>query len=86
MGLEKATQDIKEGRTFEVPTHLKDASYTSAKKLGHGVGYKYAHDFKDHYIKQEYIPEKRVYYEPTDIGFEKIIKERLEKLKGRPGE
>jgi len=81
IGLEKATSDIKEGRTLEVPKHLKDAHYSGAKKLGRGIGYKYAHDFKGHYVKQDYIPEKKIYYEPTDIGFEKIIKERLEKLR-----
>jgi len=63
---------------------LKDASYRGAEKLGHGEGYKYAHDYKGHYVDQEYIPEKKVYYEPTDIGYEKKIKEYLNKLKNNP--
>jgi len=81
LGIDKAMKDVEEGRTMEVPKHLKDANYRGAEKLGHGVGYKYAHDYKDHYVDQEYTPEKRVYYEPTDIGYEKVIREYLAKLK-----
>ena len=85
MGLEKAAHDVKNKKTQEVPTPLKDASYRSAKKLGRGEGYKYAHNFEGHYVEQEYMPEKVKYYEPTELGFEKILKERLEKLrKTRP--
>jgi len=80
-GIEKALADVEQGRTLEVPTHLKDASYHGAKKLGHGEGYKYAHSYKDHYVKQDYIPAKRKYYFPTDIGYEKKIKEYLLSLK-----
>ena len=71
-------------RTLEVPTHLKDASYHGAKKLGHGEGYKYSHQYKDHFVEQEYIPEKRTYYEPTDIGYEKKIREYLERIRENP--
>ncbi|NQT89976.1 MAG: replication-associated recombination protein A [Candidatus Omnitrophica bacterium] len=81
MGIEKAMEDVESGRTFEVPNHLKDASYHGAKRLGHGEGYKYAHSYKDHYVEQEYIPQRRKYYEPTDIGYEKQIKEYLSKIK-----
>ena len=81
LGIEKATKDVEEGRTFEVPTHLKDKSYPGAKRLGHGQGYKYAHSYKDHYVEQEYIPKCRKYYEPTEIGYEKKIKEYLSSLK-----
>jgi len=81
LGIDKAMKDVEEARTLEVPKHLKDASYRGAEKLGHGAGYKYSHDYKDHYVDQEYIPEKRVYYEPTDIGYEKKIKEYLDKLR-----
>ena len=80
-GIEKAMKDVEEGRTLEVPKHLQDASYSGAKKLGRGKDYKYAHDFPDHHVEQEYLPEKRVYYEPTDLGMEKTIKERLKRLK-----
>jgi len=81
MGIEKAIADVEKGRTLEVPMHLKDSHYPSAERLGHGEGYKYAHSYKDHFVKQDYIPKKRVYYEPADIGYEKKIKEYLEKLK-----
>jgi putative ATPase len=81
MGIENAMADVEKGRTFEVPTHLKDDNYPGAKRLGHGEGYKYAHSYKDHYVEQEYIPQRRRYYEPTDIGYEKRIKEYLSKLK-----
>lgn len=79
LGIEKALKDVEEGRVMEVPTHLKDASLDS-EGLGHGKGYKYAHDFKGHFVEQEYMPEKTAYYEPTDIGFEKQFKERIETL------
>ena len=81
LGIDKAMKDVEESRTLEVPTYLKDASYRGAKKLGHGQGYKYAHQYDDHYVEQDYIPEKRVYYEPTDIGYEKKIKEYLARLR-----
>ena len=81
LGIEKAMKDVEEGHTLEVPKHLQDASYSGAKKLGRGKDYKYAHDFPDHHVEQEYLPEKRVYYEPTDLGMEKTIKERLKRLK-----
>ncbi len=81
MGIEKAMEDVEKGRTLEVPMHLKDSHYPGAKRLGHGEGYKYAHSHKDHYVKQDYIPERRKYYEPADIGYEKKIKEYLERLK-----
>ena len=82
-GIEKALADVEAGRTLEVPDALKGSNYPGAKRLGHGTGYKYAHNYKGHYVKQDYIPEKRKYYAPTDSGFEKQIKERMEKLKNR---
>jgi len=77
LGIEKATQEISSHKTLEVPKHLKDASYPGAKRLGHGEGYKYAHSFPGHPVEQEYLPEKRRYYTPTDQGFERQIQERL---------
>lgn len=81
LGIEKALSDVKEGRTLEVPAHLKDASYKGAKQLGRGDGYKYAHEYESHYVEQDYLPNTRKYYEPTDIGYEKNIKEYLYKIK-----
>lgn len=84
MAIEKATADIEKGRVQEVPDHLKDTHYRGAEKLGHGEGYKYAHDYPEHYVKQKYTRRKVKYYEPTDIGFEAKIKQRLEKLRAAP--
>jgi len=78
LGIEAALDDVKNNRTQEVPIHLKDASYPGAKKLGHGEDYKYAHQFKDHFVEQSYMGVKKRYYEPTQMGKEKAIKERLE--------
>ncbi|MDO8603339.1 MAG: replication-associated recombination protein A [Candidatus Omnitrophota bacterium] len=83
LGIDKAMKDVEESRTMEVPKHLKDASYRGAKKLDHGAGYKYSHNYEGHYVDQEYIPEKRIYYEPTDSGYEKKIKEYLKQLKNK---
>jgi len=80
LGIESALKDVESGKTLEVPDHLKDATMDS-EDLGHGKGYKYAHDFKDHYVKQEYKPSDKAYYIPTEIGYEKKIKEWLENLK-----
>ena len=79
----KATEDIKKGVSTVVPKHLRDASYASASKFGHGVDYKYAHNFKDHYARQKYMLHDAKYYEPSEEGYEKRIKERLEKLRGK---
>ena len=80
LGIEAAIKDVEEGKTLEVPDHLKDASLDS-EAFGHGKGYKYAHDFKDHYVKQEYKPSNKTYYFPTEMGYEKKIKDWLERLK-----
>ncbi len=83
MGIEKATEAIQKGTTQEVPTHLKDSHYPGAEKLGHGEGYKYAHNFPEHYVQQSYMDRKIRFYEPTEQGFEKQIKERLSRLQKR---
>lgn len=80
LGIENALKDVEEGKVLEVPDHLKDANLDS-EAFGHGKGYKYAHDFKDHYVKQEYKPSDKIYYIPTNIGYEKKIKDWLENLK-----
>ena len=73
----KASQEVREGRTLAVPAHLRDGHYKGAERLGHGKGYQYSHDFDGSYVPQAYLPEGRVYYEPTDHGLEKRIGERL---------
>jgi putative ATPase len=84
LGIEKALDDVKNKKTMEVPEHLRDTHYKGAKKLGHGEGYKYAHNYEGHYVKQEYIPVQETYYEPTEEGFEKKIKERMNQRKSTP--
>lgn len=84
LGIEQALKDIEQGRTMEVPDHLKDSSYSSAKKLGHGIGYQYSHQGQNHYIPQNYMPVKKKYYSPTDLGYEKKIKSWLKELKEQP--
>jgi len=81
LGIAKAMEDVETDRLQEVPEHLKDASYHGAKKLGHGDGYKYAHSFPGHYVKQEYMPKDTVYYQPTNIGQEASIKQRLDSIR-----
>ena len=66
-----------------VPSHLQDSHYKGAQKLGHGIGYKYAHDYPDHYVDQQYLPDEikdARFYEPGELGYEKQIRERLQKL------
>lgn len=77
--IDAALEDVKSGRTLAVPEHLRDAHYKGAKRLGHGEGYQYAHDHPDHFVAQDYLGAAKRYYEPTDQGVEKKIKERLEK-------
>jgi putative ATPase len=79
LAIEKAMQDIEHNKVQEVPDHLKDATLDS-QGLGHGQGYKYAHDYPGHFVKQKYTAKKVHYYEPTENGFEAKIKERLNKL------
>jgi len=81
LGIEAALKDVAEGKVLEVPDHLKDASL-DGEAFGHGKGYKYAHDFGNHYVEQEYKPSDTKYYFPTDMGYEAKIKKWLEGLKG----
>lgn len=74
-----AMKDVESGRTLEVPKHLRDSHYKGAERLGHGKGYKYAHDYEGHFVPQDYLGVDKTYYEPTEQGSEKKIKERLEK-------
>jgi len=74
----KAATEVREGRTLAVPMHLRDGHYKGSQRLGHGEGYKYSHDYEGSYVPQAYLPEGRVYYEPTENGLEKRVKERLD--------
>lgn len=76
--ISKANGEVKQGVTLAVPKHLRDSHYKSAAKLGHGADYKYSHDYEGAYVPQAYLPEGRTYYEPSEFGFEKTVKERLD--------
>jgi putative ATPase len=78
VAIDAALEDVKSGRTLAVPEHLRDASYKGAKRLGHGEGYKYAHAYEGHFVPQDYLGADKRYYEPTDQGVEKKIKDRLD--------
>ncbi len=88
LAIKKATADLETERTGEVPSHLRDASYKGASTLGHGKGYKYPHEYPGNYIFQQYLPyllAGKTYYEPSENGYERTIKERLAMWeKGRP--
>jgi putative ATPase len=77
--IDAALADVRSGRTLAVPEHLRDGHYAGAKRLGHGEGYQYAHDHPGHFVPQDYLGADKRYYEPSDQGTEKKIKERVEK-------
>lgn len=81
MGIEKALDDVRNRDIGQVPSHLRDAHYSGAKDLGHGIGYKYSHDYPSGNASQQYMPDPLVgkrYYIPKDVGAEAKIKKRLE--------
>lgn len=81
--IDKALEDVRSGRTLPVPAHLRDAHYAGAKRLDHGSNYQYAHAHDGHFVAQDYLGALRCYYEPTEQGVEKKIKERLEKWRAQ---
>ena len=75
---------VEENSDFEVPKHIRNANYAGEKDIGIGVGYKYAHDYENHYIDQQYLPYEirdKVFLNLTDMGYEKSIKDYLNKIK-----
>ena len=84
LSIDAAMHMVASGQTPPIPVHLQDSHYKSAGKLGHGIGYQYAHDFKNHYVAQQYLPDALAgtrFYEPTDMGYEKQIRAHLEKIR-----
>ena len=78
LGIEKVLQTVRETGNLPIPPYLQDSSYKGAAKLGRGVGYKYAHNYPNHWVEQQYLPDAikdMTFYEPNDIGHEKDIKE-----------
>lgn len=89
ISIDKALDDVKNIQTSGVPNHLRDKHYPGAIKLGHGIGYKYAHDYPNHYVKQQYLPDELVgkkYYELSDNGQEAKLKKWLEHIKEEENE
>ncbi|MBO4835455.1 MAG: replication-associated recombination protein A [Lachnospiraceae bacterium] len=86
MAIDEAMEAVRTTDIKTVPPHLQDAHYDGAGKLGHGVGYQYAHDYPEHYVKQQYLPDEligKTFYHPGSLGYEKTMKERLDRLKKR---
>lgn len=83
LGIESALSDVRNNPLYSVPLHLRNAPTKLMKEIGYGKEYKYPHDFKNHFIDEEYLPKElsdKHYYKPTDNGQEKSIKERLKEL------
>jgi putative ATPase len=85
LAIDAALADVRSGRTLPVPKHLRDASYAGAQRLGHGQGYEYAHAHPGHFVVQDYLGAPRRYYEPTDQGTERKIKERVDRWRAMAG-
>ena len=84
MAIQKAMESVKEEGIKSIPPHLQDAHYKSAGRLGHGTGYQYAHNFPNHYVKQQYLPDElvgRQFYHPSENGYEKTIQEYFQKIR-----
>ncbi len=83
LAVDRALEIVRETKTEPVPSHLKDTHYKGAEKLGHGIGYQYAHDFPNHYVQQQYLPDAYKdlkLYEPTDNGYEQAIQEYFKRI------
>ncbi len=86
LSIDEAMQTVRETGNLPIPPHLQDAHYKSASKLGHGIGYKYAHDYPDHYVEQQYKPYElngKEFYSPTGNGYEQKIRDHMKRLKNR---
>ncbi|MCM1263303.1 MAG: replication-associated recombination protein A [Butyrivibrio sp.] len=81
----KVMETVEQTGNLPIPTHLQDAHYKGAAKLGHGTGYKYAHDYPNHYVEQQYLPYElngKEFYTPSGNGYELKIKEHMKRIKG----
>jgi putative ATPase len=84
MAIDRALARVQSERIRTIPPHLQDAHYKGAGKLGHGLGYLYAHDYPNHYVKQQYLPDEvvgAVFYEPTENGYEAQIRDHMERIR-----
>lgn len=85
LAVDRALQVVRESRTAPIPPYLCDSHYKGAQKLGRGIGYQYAHDFPNHYVEQQYLPDAYKdmrFYEPTDNGYEQTIRAYFKKIHG----
>ncbi|MCR4690413.1 MAG: replication-associated recombination protein A [Lachnospiraceae bacterium] len=83
LGIDAALQRVKETGNLKIPTHLQDAHYKGAAKLGHGLGYQYAHDYPNHYVNQQYLPDEikeEVFFRPGENGYENAIRAYYQKI------
>jgi putative ATPase len=86
---QEVEKDVREAPNMPVPLHIRNAPTSLMKDLGYGKEYKYPHDYPDHFVEEEYLPEnlkERTYYRPADLGFEREIKKRLEYWRRRKKE
>ncbi|MBR1477843.1 MAG: replication-associated recombination protein A [Lachnospiraceae bacterium] len=87
MAIAGAMAEVESSGNLPIPSHLQDAHYKGAAKLGHGTGYKYAHDYQNHYVRQQYLPYElngKEFYSPTGNGYEVKIKEHFKRIKSEP--
>jgi putative ATPase len=83
LAIEEAIEDAQKFPDLPVPLHLRNAPTKLMEELGYGKDYKYSHDFPEHFVEQQFLPDElkdKIYYKPTELGREKILKERLESL------
>ena len=88
-GIFAAMQEVEQSGNLPIPTHLQDAHYKGAAKLGHGTGYKYAHDYPNHYVEQQYLPYElsgREFYCPSGNGYEQKIREHMKRIRREAAE
>ncbi len=84
--IDSALDTVRSKKASPVPAYLRDSHYSGAAKLGRGIGYKYAHDYPEHYVDQQYLPDDlagTVFYEPSEMGYEKQIGERMDHLRSK---
>lgn len=84
MAISDAMQTVRESGNLPIPAHLQDAHYKGAAKLGHGTGYKYAHNYKNNYVKQQYLPYElngKEFYKPSGNGYENKIREHMKRIR-----
>jgi putative ATPase len=84
VAIDRAMQEVEASGNLPIPAHLQDAHYKGAAKLGHGTGYKYAHDYPNNYVKQQYLPYElsgKEFYSPSGNGYEVRIREHMKRIK-----